>query len=103
MTVTIGGERVTRLTELRRNARSLIEQLKAAKTPQESRVVLTTHGEPVAVLQEYNAYQALLALLAATQRELQTSEARERLRQMNAGAMKTVPLDEVLARRVAED
>jgi PHD/YefM family antitoxin component YafN of YafNO toxin-antitoxin module len=103
MTVTIGGERVTRLTELRRNARSLIEQLKAAKTPQESRVVLTTHGEPVAVLQEYNAYQELLALLAATQRELQTSEVRERLRQMNAGAMKTVPLDQALARRAAED
>lgn len=101
MTVTIGRERVTRLTELRRNAKALINQLKGARTPQESRVVLTTHGEPVAVLQEYKAYQQLLELLESTQRSLQIAETRERLQQMNAGTIKTVPLDQVIARRTS--
>jgi PHD/YefM family antitoxin component YafN of YafNO toxin-antitoxin module len=99
MTVTIGGERVTPLTELRRRARILIEQLQTAENQQESRVILTTHGKPVAVLQEYKAYQALLALLEATQRSLQIAETRERLRQMNEGTMGTVPLRQVLAQR----
>lgn len=99
MTVTIGGERVTRLTELRRNAKNLIDQLKAAKTTQESRVILTTHGEPVAVLQEYKAYQELLALVETTQHNLQIAETRQRLRQMNTGMLKTVPLDQVIAQR----
>jgi prevent-host-death family protein len=99
MTVTIGGERVARLTELRRNTRALIRQLKAARTQQESRVVLTTHGRPVAVLQEYEAYQALLAMLEETQRDLQLAETRERLRQMNEGTMGTLPLAQVMAER----
>ena len=99
MTVTIGGERITPLTELRRRARILIEQLQTAENQQESRVILTTHGKPVAVLQEYKAYQALLALLEATQRSLQIAETRERLRQMNEGTMGTVQLRQVLAQR----
>jgi len=101
MTITIGGERVARLTELRRSAKSLIEQLKVAKNQQESRVTLTTHGKPVAVLQEYNAYQKLLTLLEELQRELHVTETRERLRQMNERAMTTVPLDQVIAQRTS--
>jgi len=101
MTITIGGERVTRLTELRRSAKTLIKQLKVAKNQQESRVTLTTHGKPVAVLQEYNAYQKLLALLEETQRDLHIAETRERLRQMNEGSMATVPLDQVIAQRTS--
>ena len=99
MTVTIGGERVARLTDLRRRAEAIIEELKAAKNEQQSRVVLTTHGEPVAVLQEYQAYQKMLDLLVETQRQLQIAEARERLRQMNEGTMKTVPLQQVITQR----
>ena len=99
MTVTIGGERVARLTDLRRRTKAIIEELRAAKNQQQSRVVLTTHGEPVAVLQEYQAYQKMLDLLAETQRQLQIAEARERLRQMNEGTMKTVPLQQVITQR----
>ena len=99
MTVTIGGERVARLTDLRRRAKAIIEELRAAKNQQQSRVVLTTHGEPVAVLQEYQAYQKMLDLLAETQRQLHIAEARERLRQMNEGTMKTVPLQQVITQR----
>ena len=99
MTVTIGGERVARLTDLRRRAKAIIEELRAAKNEQQSRVVLTTHGEPVAVLQEYQAYQKMLDLLAETQRQLHIAEARERLRQMNEGNMKTVPLQQVITQR----
>lgn len=98
MAVTIGGKRITRLTELRRNAKTLIDELKTARTPQESRVVLTLHNEPVAVLQEYRAYQQLLELVESLQRSLHIAETRERLQQMNAGAMKTVPLDQVIGR-----
>jgi prevent-host-death family protein len=99
MTVMIGGERVARLTDLRRNAKSLIDQLKAGHSQQESRVVLTTHGEPVAVLQEYSAYQELLEQLEDIQRKLQMAEARNRLRQIDAGAMETVPLRQVISER----
>ncbi len=99
MPAKIGEERVTRLTELRRNAKTLIAQLRSAKTPQESRFIVTTHGKPVAVLQEYKAYQDLLALLEKTERRLQIAETRERLRQMNAGQMEMIPLDQVLAAR----
>jgi PHD/YefM family antitoxin component YafN of YafNO toxin-antitoxin module len=98
MSVMIGGERVARLTDLRRSAKSLIDQLKAAKNQQESRVVLTTHGEPVAVLQEYSAYQKMLNLLEETQRKLHIAEVRDRLRLLNEGKMGTVPLEEVIAR-----
>lgn len=100
MTVTIGGERVTPLTELRRSARALIEQLQEAGNQPESRIILTTHGKPVAVLQEYKAYQELLALLESAQRSLQIAETRERLRQLNEGTMGTIPLTQVLAQRV---
>ncbi len=99
MTVTIGGERVARLTDLRRKARVLIDELKAAKSQQESRVVLTTHGEPVAVLQEYQAYQEMLDLLEETQRRLHLAETRERLRQMNEGTLASVPLKQVITGR----
>lgn len=92
-------ERVTRLTDLRRNAKTLIAQLKGAKTLKESRLIVTTYGKPVAVLQEYEAYQDLLELLEKTQRHLQIAETRERLRQMNAGQMTAIPLDQVLAER----
>lgn len=98
MDVTIDGERVTRLTELRRNATVIIDQLQAARTPQESRMVITLHGEPVAVLQEYKAYQQLLEWVESIQHKLQVAEVRERLRQLNAGIMKTVPLDQVIGR-----
>ena len=94
-----GEERVTRLTELQRNAKTLIAQLRSAKTPKESRLIVTTNGKPVAVLQEYKAYQDLLELLEKTQRNLQIAETRERLRQMNAGQMAVIPLDQVLAER----
>jgi PHD/YefM family antitoxin component YafN of YafNO toxin-antitoxin module len=93
----IGGEQVARLTDLRRSAKSLIDRIKEAQSPQESRVVLTTHGEPVAVLQEYGAYQHLLDQLEEAQRKLQLAEVRERMRAMNAGEMKTVPLRQVMA------
>ena len=99
MTVMIGGERVARLTDLRRSAKSLIDQLKAGHSPQESRVVLTTHGEPVAVLQEYNAYQRLLEQLEEIQHKLQLAETRDRLRQIEDGTMETVPLRQVIAKR----
>ena len=103
MTTLIGGERVARLTELRRNARALIEEIKAATTTQETRVVLTTHGEPVAVLQEYTAYQRMLELFEETQRQLRIVEAKERLKQIDAGTMQTVPLREVIAQRTQSD
>jgi hypothetical protein len=90
--------RETRLSELQRNAGTLIAELKSAKTPQESRVIVTTQGKPVAVLQEYEAYQQLLALLETIQRDLQIAETRERLRQMNEGRMAAVPLDQVATR-----
>lgn len=99
MAVTIGGERVARLTDLRRRARAMIEELKAAQSQPESRVILTTHGQPVAVLQEYRAYQAMLDLLAETQRQLHLAETRERLRQLNEGTMSSVPLEQVIGRR----
>lgn len=76
MPVTIGGERVTQLTELRRNATVIIDQLQAASTPQESREVITLHGEPVAVLQEYRTYQQILELVESIQRSLQIAETR---------------------------
>jgi antitoxin (DNA-binding transcriptional repressor) of toxin-antitoxin stability system len=101
MAVTIGGERVARLTDLRRRAKAMIDELKAAKSQQESRVVLTTHGEPVAVLQEYNAYQKMVNLLAETQQQLHIAEARERMRQMNEATMKTVPLQQVITQRTS--
>lgn len=101
MAVTIGGERVARLTDLRRSAKTMIEELKAAKSPQESRVVLTTHGRPVAVLQEYNAYQALLNLLAETQQQLYIAKTRDRLRQMNKGTMRSVSLQKVITQRTS--
>ncbi|MEW5956393.1 MAG: hypothetical protein AB1801_01620 [Chloroflexota bacterium] len=95
----IGGERVARLTDLRRRAGTMIDELKAARSQQESRLVLTTHGEPVAVLQEYNAYQKLLQLLEETQRRLQIAEVRQRIRQLNDQEMGTVPLKQVIAER----
>ena len=99
MTVMIGGEQVARLTDLRRSAKSLIDQIKAARNPQESRVVLTTHGEPVAVLQEYGAYQQLLDQLEEAQRKLQLAEVRERMRALDSGEMRTIPLRQVIAER----
>ena len=99
MIVMIGGERVARLTELRQSAKTLVDQLKAAKTQQESRVILTTHGQPVAVLQEYYAYQKMLELLEEAQRNLQIVEARERLREMNADTMGTIALDQVIEQK----
>jgi PHD/YefM family antitoxin component YafN of YafNO toxin-antitoxin module len=99
MAVMIGGERVVRLTDLRRSAKTLVDQLKAAKTQQESRVVLTTHGKPVAVLQEYHAYQKMLEILEESQRNLQIAEARERLREMNADTMGTISLDQVIEQK----
>lgn len=102
--ITIGGEQVARLTDLRRQGKAIIDELKAARSQRESRVVLTTHGEPVAVLQEYDAYQKLLDLLAETQRQLQVVETRERLRRMNEGKMGTVPLQQVIRQhRPAQD
>jgi PHD/YefM family antitoxin component YafN of YafNO toxin-antitoxin module len=99
MTVRIGGEQVARLTDLRRSAKSLIDKIKTAQSPQESRVVLTTHGEPVAVLQEYGAYQQLLDQLEQTQRKLQLAEVRERMQALDAGKIKTVPLRQVITER----
>lgn len=98
-TTMIGGERVARLTDLRRNAKALIEEIKAATTPQETRVVLTTHGEPVAVLQEYEAYQRMVELFEETQQQLRRVEAKERLKAMKAGTMRTIPLREVIVQR----
>lgn len=86
----IGGEQVVRLTELRRNSKALIARLKSARNQQESRLILTTYGEPVAVLQDYEAYQKLLTQLEEAQRQLHLAETRERLRQMQEGeAVKT--------------
>jgi prevent-host-death family protein len=99
MTVIIGGEQVARLTDLRRSSKNLLDRIKAARSPQESRVVLTTHGEPVAVLQEYNAYQDLLQELEESRRKLQLAEVRERMRALDAGTVKTVPLRQVMAER----
>jgi PHD/YefM family antitoxin component YafN of YafNO toxin-antitoxin module len=81
----IGGEQVVRLTELRRNSKALIARLKSARNQQESRLILTTYGEPVAVLQDYQAYQKLLTQLEEAQRQLHLAETRERLRQMKEG------------------
>jgi prevent-host-death family protein len=80
---TIGGERVASLTELRRRAKAIIEEVQAATNQQETRVVLTVHGKPVVVLQEYGAYQKMLELLAETQRQLHVAEMGNRLRQRN--------------------
>ncbi len=99
MPITIGSEQVARLTELRRNTKTLMEQLQAAQNQQESRIILTTYGKPVAVLQEYHAYQELLARLEEIQHKLHLAESRERLRQLNQGTMDTIPLDQVIARR----
>jgi hypothetical protein len=103
MTFEIGGEQITRLTDLRRNSRQLIERLKQAKTPRESRLILTTHGEPVAILQDYKAYQALLTRQEETQKALEIVETRERLRQLKAGEIGSVPLQQVARRRRAPD
>jgi prevent-host-death family protein len=80
---TIGGERIASLTELRRRAKAIIEEIQAATSQQETRVVLTVHGNPVVVLQEYGAYQKMLELLAETQRQLHVAEIRNRSRQRN--------------------
>ena len=83
MVDTIGGERIASLTELRRRAKGIIEEIQAATSQQETRVVLTVHGKPVMVLQEYGAYQKMLELLAETQRQLHVAEMGNRLRQRN--------------------
>ncbi len=98
MTITIGGERVTRLTVLRRNVRQLLEELKKASTLKESRVILTTHGRPVAVLQDYEAYQELLRLFEESQEELRIAKVRERLRLRAEGKLEMIPLEEVMER-----
>ena len=77
--VTPSDERVASLTELSNEAESLIDELSAAKTERESRVVLTTEGQPVAVLQNYQAYQQLLQQLTETERRLHLAEARTRI------------------------
>ena len=88
MVETIGGERVARLTDLRRRGKAIVKEVQAATSQQESRVVLTVHGKPVVVLQEYRAYQHLVELLVETQRKLHIAELRERLRQLDEGTVK---------------
>ena len=97
--IEIGGEYVARLTELRRNSKALLDKIKGAKTQKDSRLILTTHGQPVAVLQDYNAYQELLALLEETQQQLEQAEVHARLQKLNEGRLKSVPLADVLANR----
>ena len=93
MTMQIGGEHVTRLTELRRNSKQLIEQIKTAQTQQDSRVILTSHGKPVAVLQEYEAYQSLVKQLDEVQKQLGLLLVKERFGKIQVGDMETVPLE----------
>ena len=100
MDVMIGGERVTRLTDLRRRSKEVIDELKEAKN---HRVVLTTHGEPVAVLQEYRAYQEMLKLIEQIEHELHLAKFRERLQAMNEGEVKSIPLEQVMAKYGAPD
>ena len=97
--VEIGAEQVARLTELRRNPKALPDKIKGAKTQKDSRLILTTHGRPVAVLQEYRAYQELLALLEETQRQLEQAEVPARLEKLKEGRLKSVPLADVVANR----
>lgn len=81
------------------NLGGLWEALQTARTQPQSRVILTTpEDEPVAVLQEYGAYQQLLNLLETTQRALHVATTRERLRQINEGAVGVIPLSQVMAR-----
>ncbi|MDM8519019.1 hypothetical protein QUF64_03165 [Anaerolineales bacterium HSG6] len=86
----------TQLKALCSTTRSIVSQVKSGETVEESRVFLVNQGQPVAVVQDYNTYQSLMNRLESTERELQIVETRERLRQINDGAMGGVPLSQVV-------
>lgn len=62
---------------------------------QQTQTLLTEQGHPVAVVQEYGAYQKLLHDLQLIERELHLARTRERLRLMNNGAMTVIPLNQI--------
>lgn len=78
------------------NTQNIVSQIRSATTPKESHVFLMKQGRPVAVVQEYHAYQTLIDRLESAERKLQIVETRERLRKLNEGAMGAVPLAQVV-------
>lgn len=90
---TVGGEKLIKVTEIRRNIKSVLDELGHAGP--DSRVVLMTHGEPVAVLQDYAAYQAMLDKMRELQLQVGLAEARRRAELVERGEMETISLADV--------
>lgn len=93
---TVGGEKLIKVTEIRRNIKTVLDELEHGGPA--SRVVLTTHGEPVAVLQDYAAYQAMLDRMNRLQLQVGLAESRRRAELIAHGEMGTIPLAEVAKR-----
>lgn len=100
MTTNIENKDIVSIEELGPATTQWVTQLKGATNQADSRLILVRQGQPVAVIQDYQAYQTLLLSLAETEKALHIAQIRERLRQMNDGQMATVPFNQIVAQQL---